>query len=96
MTPTEEFSRDENNRKQLAALLASPILKQAITLLLDELQPNSTNPGVSNPVVSAACFQQLAGANHIIKGLKRLTEEDKPRVRIAPRELLPEPPITDL
>ena len=81
----EEFSRDENNRAQLQKLLDSPILKAALDLLADELQPTPGNEGVGNPVVGAARFQQIAGANHMLKGLKRLAAPPRPKPESAAR-----------
>lgn len=81
----EEFSRDDNNRAQLQKLLDSPVLQTAIAVLKDELEPSTGNDGVGNPVIGAARYQQLAGANHILKGLKRLAAAPRPKLESAAR-----------
>lgn len=88
----EEFSRDENNRVQLQRMLDSPVLNEAIQVLLDELTPTPGNEGVGNPVVSAARYQQLAGANHIVRGLRNLVQTPKVRAPLPVKRLLPENP----
>jgi hypothetical protein len=88
-----EFSKHENNRVALATLLLDPLLRQAFTVLLDELAPGAVNDGVINPVVGAARYQQIAGANHIVKGLERLTKPPKAKGEVPLRQLLPEPPL---
>ena len=88
-----EFAKHENNRVQLATLLTSPVLRQALDALRGDLKPGLSNDGVLNPVVAAARYQQLAGINHVIDGLEKLTKAPKPDTRLAMKELLPEPPL---
>lgn len=78
----EEFSKSEVNRGELAKLLKNPLLMTALGVLKKELEPQSSNLGIANPVVGAARYQQIAGANHLIDGLARLI---KPYV--APKKL---------
>ena len=95
MTPFD-FSKHENNRVALAAILANPLLQVALDALMGELQPGVVNDGVVSPVVAASRYQQIAGANHIVKGLDRLTRPPKEQVRPSLKQLLPEPPLPNL
>lgn len=74
----EEFQNDENRRTKLEKLLKDPVLKYAFEALKDELEPRDDLPvTLANPTVAAHRYHQHAGANHIIKGLRRLTQPFK-------------------
>ena len=70
----EEFTRNEGDRNELARVLSNPVLQQAFAVLLDGMSPSSVNPGVADPAVAASLFQQIAGANHIVRSLSKLTQ----------------------
>ena len=93
---TLDFSKHENNRVALAALLADPILQQALDALKEDAEPGLVNDGVVSPVVAAARYQQIAGANHIVLGLERLTKAPKARIETTLKQLLPEPPLPNI
>lgn len=89
MTP-EEFTKDEVNRLELQKLLQNPVLMLALSVLKAELEPKSAgNDAISNPVLGASKYQQLAGANHMISGLERLTTPLTPLKKLTGR-----PPLT--
>lgn len=81
---TTEFQRHEENRKKLASVLKDPVLIEALEVLKEELDAYPGGVAESNPVVAAARYQQIAGVNHVLKGLTRLTKT--PETRKAPRE----------
>jgi hypothetical protein len=84
----EEFTKDDVNRATLASVLKEPILIQALAILKDELEPSADNlAAITNPVISASRFQQVAGANHILKGLQRLTQATIPRKALVGKQL---------
>lgn len=70
-----EFQKDPQNRDELAKTLANPILQTALAALRDELEPRAGGPTEANPVLAAARYQQIIGANHILLGLPLLTKE---------------------
>ncbi len=82
MNLTEEFTKHSVNRDALRAIIETDVFKQAVAALKDELDAYPGGVAENNPVVAAARYQQIAGINHVVKGLKRLTEEPeekKPR-----------------
>lgn len=87
----EAFQSDPVKQQELASLLSHPTLKLALEILKDEVEPKIQQPTELNPVVSAAKYQQVAGVNHVIKGLKNLTLPYKPPVKITGRTLVQEP-----
>lgn len=71
---TAEFTKDETRRLKLAELLKDDVLREALEVLKSELEPKDVgNDALVNPVLGASKYQQIAGANHIIHGLQRLT-----------------------
>lgn len=94
MTPTpslsERFQSDQIRRAELETLLQHPTLVLAFEALKDEIEPKVTDLTTANPVISAAKYQNVAGANHILEGLKRLTREFAP-----PKKVLGRPPIRE-
>lgn len=87
----DEFRHNETLRDDLAAILASTVLQQAIGILKAELEPTPGNAEVGNPVAGAARYQQIAGANHIILGLGKLTNPPVQRTALKGKVLLPDP-----
>ena len=88
-----EFSKHPQNRDELRKVLDTPIFKEALAILKEEMIPIAGSSTEGNPVVGAARYQQLAGANQIIRGLELLTQtpvERKPiRVKRLTEELSP-------
>ena len=85
---SDEFTKDEVNRATLASVLKEPVLIAALAILKDELEPSADNTvAVANPVISASRYQQVAGANHILKGLQRLTQAAIPRKPLVGKQL---------
>lgn len=93
MNPTpslsERFQSDQVRRAELETLLQHPTLKLALEALKDEVEPKVTDLTTANPVISAARYQHVAGANHILHGLQRLTREYAP-----PKKVTGRPPIS--
>lgn len=87
----EEFTKHEENRAELRKVLDTPILRTALAVLKDELEPRALPSLEANPVLAAARYQQMAGANYILKGLEALTEPMKVRKALTPKTLVPEP-----
>jgi hypothetical protein len=87
---SEEFTKHEANRAQLLEALGNPILQTALAILKQEMEPTTSALTDANPVVGAAKFHQVAGANHILQGLGRLTQPYKAPVVIRGKQLLPE------
>jgi hypothetical protein len=69
----EEFVRSDANRTEIENLLKNPTLLQAFDVLMGEISPSVDSVAKLNPVLAAALYQQVAGANHIVKGLRKLT-----------------------
>jgi len=87
---SDEFTKNEVNRHELAEVLKTPILQTALTILKSEIEPKIAPLLDSNPVASAAKFHQVAGMNHILMGLGRLTQPYKEPVVIRGKQLLSE------
>ena len=87
---SEEFTKHEANRAQLLEALENPILQTALAILKQEMEPTTSALTDANPVVGAAKFHQVAGANHILQGLGRLTQPYKAPAVIRGKQLLPE------
>lgn len=74
MTPAERFANDELKRATLEGVLRSPELHEALRILKDELEPEATDAAaLGNPQLAVSQRHLVAGANHILKGLQRLT-----------------------
>ena len=87
---SEEFTKHEANRAQLLEVLKSPVLQIALGILKQELEPTTSALTDANPVIGAAKFHQVAGANHILQGLGRLTQPYKTPVVVRGKQLLSE------
>lgn len=79
MSKFEEFVSDEVNREHLRKEM--PFFLKALEAVKEQLEAGRINEGIVNPNIGNAYFQQLAGANHLINGLKELT---KPKPQIKP------------
>jgi hypothetical protein len=87
----KDFQSDPVRQQELASLLTHPTLQLALGILKDEIEPLPQPATEQSPVISTAKYHQIAGANHIVKGLSRLTLPYKPPVKITGRTLIPEP-----
>jgi hypothetical protein len=72
-TPAETFSTNPDKRNALAAILRDPAFREALDILKDELEPESSDKeALVNPQIAVSQRHQVAGANHVLKGLRRL------------------------
>lgn len=92
ITPAESFAADELKRETLLGVLRSRELHEALGILKDELEPDATDTAaLGNPQIAISQRHLIAGANHIIKGLDRLTKAvKKPGKIVANKPLLSE------
>lgn len=90
----EDFCKHETNRTELYKLISDPVFILACGVLKKELEPSPRNGGVLNPTVGAGLYQQIAGVNHILDGLDRLTRPYEAPTRLTRKELLQEQPLT--
>lgn len=88
----QDFQQDGDRRNKLAKLIANPVLKEALEILKDEIEPKA-GPAlpIENTTVAASLYHQHAGANSIIKGLTRLCNEFKPVKPLTGKRLQPVP-----
>lgn len=93
MTP-EEFQNDEARRNRLREILADETMIAALAILKDEKEPGVNGVTESNPTIAASRYHQVAGINHVLKGLERLTKPYQKPIALRGRQLLPE--TTDL
>ena len=91
----EEFQKHESNRFELSELLKKPILRTALDVLMAELEPSTASTAKLNPVLGASLYQQIAGANHIVLGLDRLTKEFRKPIVPRGKTLAKAPPLPD-
>lgn len=84
---SEEFTSDETRRTELQKILGDPTLVLALSIIAAEAQPDGTNDAIGNPVVGASRYQQLAGINHVLTGLRKLTKFKTPVKPLAGRKL---------
>lgn len=76
MTPAEKFANNPFYREEIAKFLANDAFRDALAILKEELEPVATDKeAMLDPVLAAAERHRIAGATHIIKGLKRLATE---------------------
>jgi hypothetical protein len=73
-TPAENFNSDATRRTRLAALLADPVLVEAIDIADDIMRPKAGSITDSNQSLTVAKFHQSAGANEFVRLLKFLTK----------------------
>lgn len=90
---SEEFTKNEEFRLRLGNLLADPVLQLAFAALQGEMSARTGGNTEINHTQAASKFHQLAGANHIINGLQRLTQVQTVTRTPKIRALLPETPI---
>lgn len=86
-TDYEKFVGDATKRAALKALLANPILEEAMTLADELMRPHCGTPADANQALTVAKFHQSAGAHEFMKKLDIMTREPKQVVRPAPRRL---------
>lgn len=82
---SSDFSKHEENRVRLAALLADPTLQTAMACIKYEAEPRQT----TDPVLAAARYHFMAGVNHVLEGLGRLTQMPDDRKPLGTKQLLP-------
>lgn len=72
-TPFDLFVEDSEKKRALAAVLQNPELREALGILKDQLEPDADDrEALVNPQIAVSERHQVAGANHIIKGLRKL------------------------
>lgn len=86
-TDYERFVSDAHKRAHLKALLADPVLQEAIDIADDLMRPRCNTPADANQPLTVAKFHQSAGANEFVQKLNSLTKEKKEVVRPLPRRL---------
>lgn len=70
---TRRWFETEAYPARLSRLLMDPVLKNALALALQRMQPDAT---ITDPVVVTARSHQLAGANHLLTELNYLSGTD--------------------
>jgi len=84
MTKREAFTRDDENRRQLAAVM--PVVLAALEVVKDELEKiPSVDPVTVNPQIGNNHYQQIVGIRKAITDLPGLTKEAKPVKQPEPR-----------
>jgi len=86
-TPAERFNEDPNRRTRLAALLADPVLAEAMDIVDDMLRPKAGSATDSNQPLTVAKFHQSAGANEFVKLLKVMTRVPVTRTPVKVKSL---------
>jgi len=76
-TPAVTFAKDPVRRTHLAALLLDPVFQEALGIAEDQMSPKAGTQADMVPAYAAARFNQVAGANELLKNLKTLTREPK-------------------
>ena len=74
-TPAFIFASNTAKRGHLATLLNDPVLQEAIGIAEDQMAPKTGTQADMVPAYAAARFNQVAGANDLLKHLKNLTRE---------------------
>lgn len=101
MTTPEEprhvaFAKDAGKRAALAKALSNQTLREAIEIVLEQIEPETGTQADALPAVAAAKYHQVAGANDLLKKLRKLTVEPKevkvPRVKNIARTIEDLPP----
>ena len=67
----DRWRNNEAAAVELRAILDNPTLRNAIALRLQLMQPDTATP---DPVQATALYNQLAGANELVSGLRALAE----------------------
>lgn len=84
-TDHEKFVSDAVKRARLKALLADPILEEAMRIADDLMRPRTNTPADANQPLTVAKFHQSAGANEFVRQLSAMTRERKEVVKPTPR-----------
>ncbi len=84
-TDYERFVSDAVKRARLKAILADPILEEAMRIADDLMRPRTNTPADANQPLTVAKFHQSAGANEFVQRLNAMTREQKVVVRPIPR-----------
>ena len=80
----EQWYKDPENYRQLAEALKTPIIKQAISLLKDENEPEATEGTNTNVTYTVSKFHHGAGFYGALRSLRELSEPQKETKRKQP------------
>lgn len=83
----EKFVSDAVKRARLKAILADPILEEAMDIADDLMRPRCGTPADANQPLTVAKFHQSAGANEFVRHLTKLTKEFVKPTAPTPRRL---------
>ena len=78
----EDYQRDPAKREALKHLMESPEFVHAVTAAKLIMEPKVLESTDASPVLAASKYQQLAGANELLKRMYLLTKD--PVVRKQP------------
>jgi hypothetical protein len=84
-TDHERFVSDAHKRAHLKALLADPVLQEAMNIADDLMRPRTNTPADANQPLTVAKFHQSAGANEFVRQLNGMTRERKEVIKPTPR-----------
>ena len=73
--PKEIFIKDAVKRDRLAALLADPIMVEALDAVRYAMDAMPGGAAEANPVIAAARYQQIAGINFVTRELHSMTRD---------------------
>lgn len=82
-TDYERFTSDATKRAQLKALLADPVLQEAMEIADDLMRPKCNTPADGNQPIAIAKFHQSAGVNQFLTKLRDMTRVQKELVKPA-------------
>ena len=86
-TPQQQFTSDATKRARLKALLADPILQEAIDIADDMMRPRTGTTADANQPLTVAKFHQSAGANEFVRLLHSFTKEMRAPTKLEARRL---------
>ncbi len=86
-TPQQAFTNDATKRARLKALLADPVLQEAIDIADDLMRPRTGTTADANQPLTVAKFHQSAGANEFVRLLNTFTKEMREPTKLEIRRL---------
>lgn len=86
-THQQQFTSDAVKRARLKAILADPILQEAIDIADDLMRPRTGTTADANQPLTVAKFHQSAGANEFVRLLNSFTKEMRTPTKLDARRL---------
>lgn len=86
-TPQQKFTADAAKRARLKALLADPVLEEAMDIADDLMRPRTGTTADANQPLTVAKFHQSAGANEFVRLLNSFTKEMREPTKLEIRRL---------